>query len=255
MAEPFNPNAFRQQMSRQGQSHNPVSSQAQPVDPQSAGYTQPFAPQQTYPAPHPQAGQPQAGHPQAGYPQQGYPQPQNFQAPKPQNGQGVPQPYTAQPYAAQQWPQDYSQMQPETQTKTVSSKPASKLKHLIRKLFKRETLKADMPAGPSDVLHNMVPQNMTPKNMVPQNMGLQNTISTDQIRQPKRGLSRLMTFIGGVGVGVLGTVISIVLFTPTAPQQAIVAENSASAPLSDKALNGSQAALTDDMLLKDKIPG
>jgi len=236
MAEPFDPEAFRQQMA-QGQSPTPAipspvpaPAPAQAPSPMPAvaapqpGQVQPYVPQAPQPKyqpqqmPHPHNQQPpqyapqQAPQPNPAYrqPQQAHPQHANFQPPF----QQAP-PAMQQGYAPQQQFQAHNPMPAE-----AVQEPAVK-----RSLFKRKKLK------------EAATQMAAPQNLIQEG--------------EKTGLSRLIVFASGLAVGVLGTMISIMLFSGDKPQQATVASNLPASVSSETVSDGSsQAALTDEMLLK-----
>ena len=245
MAEPFNPEAFRQQMT-QGQPSNPAIPSPVPAPaPVPSPMPAVAAPQPMAPAQHghqpgqaqpyvphaPQGGQPQPQHrphPQNQHPMQ-YP-PQQAQQPNPAykhpQQANVQPPFQQAPpamqqgYAPQQQFQAHNPMQVE-----AAQEPAAK-----RSLFKRKKLKA----AASEM---NAPQNLM------------------QGGEEKAGLSRLIVFASGLVLGVFGTMISIMLFSGNEPQRATVANGQLS-PASQTVIQGSsQAALTDEMLLEKARQG
>ena len=239
MAEPFNPEAFRQHMA-QGQPPNPAIPSPVPAPaPVPSPMPAVAAPQPMAPAQHghqpgqaqpyvphaPQGGQPQHQHPMQYPPQQAqqpnpayrHPQQANVQPPFQQAPPAMQQGYAP---AAQQQFQARNPMQA-----NPAQEPAAK-----RSLFKRKKLKA----AASEM---NAPQNLM------------------QGGEEKSGLSRLIVFASGLILGVFGTMISIMLFSGNEPQRATVANGQLS-PASQTVIQGSsQAALTDEMLLEKARQG
>ena len=248
MAEPFNPEAFRQHMA-QGQPPNPAIPSPVPAPaPVPSPMPAVAAPQPMAPAQHghqpgqaqpylphaPQGGQlqphlqpQQRPHPQNQHPMQYTPQ----QAPQPNPDYRQPRQANVQPpfqqapltmqqgYAPQQQFQAHNPMQTE-----AAQEPAAK-----RSLFKRKKLKA------------AASEMNTPQSLVQ--------------GEDKAGLSRLIVFASGLALGAFGTMISIILFSGNEPQRATVANGQLS-PVSQTLIEGSnQAALTDEMLFEKARQG
>lgn len=247
MAEPFNPNAFRQQMVGQGQDGlNPAHAPQQIPSPVPQTRV-PTMPAPAAPAPYPSAPQ------QAGQQAQPY-MPQAPQPPiPPQVPQHVPQapmhnsqqpyaPQPAQPAHPQMHPQQGAGQQryqqpvqgymPGQQLQGYTEMPQEPVQEPAKKggLFKRKKLKTaiyDMAPSQNDMLQNALPA------------------------AENSGLSRFIVFAGGLALGVFGTLIGIMLFSPSEPQRASIAANPASASV----LDDSQRALTDKMLIENKKQG
>jgi len=255
VAEPFNPEAFRQQMA-QGQTPTipaPVPAPAPaipqpPMPPAQHSHPHPHIQQphvhqsqvpqpQTPQPPHPQVPQPGAytaaptpqnppmQHPQHGQAQQGHvPQPyqhQPFQQPSPQAGQQAYAPPPGQPFQAPHMPSQ------------AIEAPKAK-----RSLFKRKALKeaaAGQISGPIEPMQ----ANINQLGGMPANAA--------------RGLSRSVVFAAGLAMGVLGSLVAIMLFSGNEPQQANVVHSLNPDSISTQAYDGSsQSALTDEMLTKDQ---
>jgi len=251
MAELFNPNEFRQQIAAQTQgghsggpgSQNPVYAPQQTVPAPVPAPVPPRQPQNPAPAPAQYHGAPQqAGQaqpyvhqaPQApmNTPQQPYAPPPSQPAHPAQMHpqQGIPQ----QGYQQQGYKQHQQGFNPQQQFEMPqkAQEPAKK-----GGLFKRKKLKTAMD--------KMTPSPNGMPNVMGQNGMLQNALPV----APKAGLSRPIVFAGGLALGVLGTLIGILLFSPTEPQRASIVANPAAV------VDGSQSALTDKMLLEGKKPG
>ena len=132
-----------------------------------------------------------------------------------------------------------------------------------RSLFKRKKRKADVTPShapipaPVPALNRALNPSMGPsmnpmaavRNAIPQN-ALPAAVKT--------GLPRLVVFGAGLVLGVLGTLLSIMLFSPSEPQRAIVAADGAVNAVSgivSEGIEGPQSALTDEMLLKSQKKG
>ena len=248
MAEPFNPEAFRQHMA-QGQPPNPAIPSPVPAPaPVPSPMPAVAAPQPMAPAQHghmpgqaqpyvPQAPQPQSQH----QPQQ-MPHPHNQQqyapqqAPQPnpayrQSQQAHPQQANFQPPFQQAPPAMQQGYAPQQQFQTHNPMPAEAVQEPVakRSLFKRKKLKeaATQMAAPQKLIQE----------------------------GEKTGLSRLIVFASGLALGVFGTMISIMLFSGNEPQRATVANGQLS-PASQTVIQGSsQVALTDEMLLEKARQG
>ena len=162
--------------------------------------------------------QPYAPHPsQTTHPSQMHPQ------------QGIPQ---------QRYQQQHQGFNPQQQFEIPQNaqEPAKK-----GGLFKRKKLKTAMD--------KMTPSPNGMPNVMGQNGMLQNALPNALPVAPKAGFSRPIVFAGGLALGVLGTLIGILLFSPNEPQRASIVANPAAV------VDGSQSALTDKMLLEGKKPG
>ena len=228
MAEEFDPNAFRQQMGQGQLPHAPIPA--------------PVAPQQVA-APVPVPRQPQPYVPQQSAPQQYAPQPQS--APQ-QPAQYHPPQHHGQPYQQAQAPvqqQFRPQMQPaygQAPQMPAYEMQGHPMGHEVQEptakksLFKRKKLKA------------------AATQMTPQMDGAMDMMSTKN----ESRASRLTVFLGGLMVGALGTLLSIMLFSGNEPQRANVAVNQAEFNATiEGSTDPSQMALTDEMLMESQNKG
>lgn len=213
MTEPFNPNAFRQQMAQNQTGGMPTHPSPQvPVAPQIPPSVTMPQPSQPYPMdvasppPHQHRAMPEYPQNQAqpvpyGAPgQQAYPQAAQYQQ-QPQ----------ARQYQQQMQPQGLHNLEP-MQGQSMQQAPAAK-----KGLFKRGKLKG-------------LPEQIPDGNPL-----------------EKTGKSPLMGFVGGLALGVLGTLLAIMMFSGEEPQRATVtASNIAGAE------QVPHAALTDEMILESQ---
>jgi len=238
MAEPFNPEAFRQQMA-QGQNPTipapvpaPAPAVPQPMPPAQHGHPQPYMPGQ---GAHPYQAAPQSQQP-GGY--TAAPAPQAPPMQPPQYGQAqqchAPQPYQHQQPAQQAYAPPQGQ-----QFQTPNAMPAQAIEapKAKRSLFKRKKLKAaaGQMSGPAEAMQ----ANVNQLGVMPANVA--------------SGLSRGVVFISGLAMGVLGSLVAIMLFSGNEPQQANVVHSLNPDSTSTQDFDGSsQSALTDEMLTKDQ---
>lgn len=216
MTEPFNPNAFRQQMAQNQTGGIPTHPSPQvPVAPQIPPAVampqpgQPYSMDVAPPPPNPHRAMPQFPQNQTqaapyGAPgQQGYPQVGQYQyQQQPQAGQ----------YLQQMQPQGLHSLEPAPIQGQSAEDPKAK-----KGLFRRGKLK-----------------------------GLPEQIPSAQALEKKAG-SPLLGFVGGLALGVMGTLLAIMMFSGEEPQRATV---TASGPAG--AEQTPHAALTDKIILESQ---
>lgn len=240
MAEPFNPNEFRKQMAGgQGgqmvpepvappQQHAPQMPAHPQAQQQPNQYVPPPGQRYAAQAPTPNMAQPPQNYSpaQQQMPQSAAPQfqdqvpmahrpayvPQQSQMPAQHYASPQGQQFQAQPYQGQNY------QSPPVVPADVQQPPAK------RGLFRRSKLKSAKAAVEGQA----------------QSLG------------KKKGLSPLVTFVGGLAFGVLGTLMSIMLFSGGNAEQASVAVKS-QVPAIDMA--EAQGPLTDEMLLLEEKEG
>lgn len=238
MAEEFNPNAFRQQMAQNQPGQVPLP---QTIAQQQA-YPQAQFPQAQMPMQAPQGGQPgyapppqnyaptPSGHGQHPDHQQGYQQPANFRQ------------------APQQMPQSYSQG---SQNQGLQNQAP----HMQAQTFQGHNPLQGAPVQKAESKKGLFKRKKL-KNNAPQMPGRPNIMAGAEPmaeKAEKSGLSRLIVFVSGLGIGVLGTLLSIMLFSSPSPQTASLAVNDTSVNAAEALDEGTaNAALTDEMLLTEK---